>query len=155
VAGLEYARTHGTKSGRSLGRPRCVFDRDAVRTMCAEGQSWTRDRRSPRCGCRNGAPGLRAQADGPRTVRTRRRGRSGSLKHSHSFKHSRACSHGRSICGTPQFLTPSPAEFDPRNPLSSVRGFLWSLDVHPKPCPTGGCTASTQAKASRAPGIVR
>src|SRR5439155_10034073 len=31
-------------------------------------------------GCRNGAPGLRAQADGPRTVRTPGRGRSSSLK---------------------------------------------------------------------------
>lgn len=34
------SRTHGTKSGRSLGRPRCVFDRDAVHEMRAAGQSW-------------------------------------------------------------------------------------------------------------------
>ena len=40
VAGLDYARAHGTKSGRSLGRPQAVFDRDAVRTMRAAGQSW-------------------------------------------------------------------------------------------------------------------
>jgi|SRR5947207_1575028 len=40
VAGLDYARTHGTKSGRSLGRPRCVFDRNAVHEMRAGGQSW-------------------------------------------------------------------------------------------------------------------
>jgi DNA invertase Pin-like site-specific DNA recombinase len=40
VAGLDYARAHGTKSGRGLGRPRCVFDRDAVRTMRAARASW-------------------------------------------------------------------------------------------------------------------
>ena len=40
VAGLDYAWTHGTKSGRSLGRPRCVFDRNAVHEMRAGGQSW-------------------------------------------------------------------------------------------------------------------
>ena len=40
VSGIEYARTHGTKSGRSLGRPRCVFDRDAVHGMRAAGHSW-------------------------------------------------------------------------------------------------------------------
>jgi putative DNA-invertase from lambdoid prophage Rac len=41
VAGLDYARTHGTKSGRNLGRPRAVFDRDAVRAMRdGQGLSW-------------------------------------------------------------------------------------------------------------------
>lgn len=40
VAGIEYARTHGTKSGRNLGRPRSVFDRDAVHEMRTAGQSW-------------------------------------------------------------------------------------------------------------------
>lgn len=41
IAGLDYAREHGTKSGRGLGRPRVVFDRDAVRTMRdAQGLSW-------------------------------------------------------------------------------------------------------------------
>jgi DNA invertase Pin-like site-specific DNA recombinase len=41
VAGLDYARAHGTKSGRGLGRPRVIFDRDAVRTMRdTDGLSW-------------------------------------------------------------------------------------------------------------------
>jgi DNA invertase Pin-like site-specific DNA recombinase len=41
IAGLDYARSHGTKSGRSLGRPRAVFDREAVRRMRdVEGLSW-------------------------------------------------------------------------------------------------------------------
>ena len=41
VAGLDYARAHGTKSGHSLGRPRAVFDREAVRQMRdVEGLSW-------------------------------------------------------------------------------------------------------------------
>jgi DNA invertase Pin-like site-specific DNA recombinase len=30
VAGMEYARRHGTKSGNSIGRPRRIFDRDEV-----------------------------------------------------------------------------------------------------------------------------
>ena len=29
-AGLEYARQHGTKSGRAIGRPRAVFRQDQV-----------------------------------------------------------------------------------------------------------------------------
>ena len=40
VSGLDYARTHGTKSGRGLGRPRCVFDHNAVRAMRTAGKSW-------------------------------------------------------------------------------------------------------------------
>jgi hypothetical protein len=40
VAGIEYARTHGTESGRNLGRPRCVFDWNAVGAMRAAGASW-------------------------------------------------------------------------------------------------------------------
>jgi DNA invertase Pin-like site-specific DNA recombinase len=40
IAGLDYARTHGTKSGRSLGRPRRVYDRTAVPEMRAAGKSW-------------------------------------------------------------------------------------------------------------------
>jgi len=30
VAGLEYAREHGTKSGRQIGRPKRIFDREQV-----------------------------------------------------------------------------------------------------------------------------
>ena len=38
-AGLEYAREHGTKSGRPVGRPRRVFDRDQVWKLRAQGWS--------------------------------------------------------------------------------------------------------------------
>ena len=30
AAGLEYARHHGTRSGKAVGRPRVVFKRDEV-----------------------------------------------------------------------------------------------------------------------------
>jgi len=41
LAGIDYARTHGTKSGRRLGRPMAIFDRDAVRRMRdSERLSW-------------------------------------------------------------------------------------------------------------------
>jgi DNA invertase Pin-like site-specific DNA recombinase len=41
VAGLDYARAHGTKSGLAVGRPRAVFDREAVRRLRdGEGLSW-------------------------------------------------------------------------------------------------------------------
>ena len=40
VAGLEYARRHGTKSGRAVGRPRAVFRRDRVVELRAAGLSW-------------------------------------------------------------------------------------------------------------------
>jgi DNA invertase Pin-like site-specific DNA recombinase len=40
VAGLEYAKKHGTKSGRSIGRPKAVFRRDQVKVLRAQGRSW-------------------------------------------------------------------------------------------------------------------
>lgn len=40
VAGLEYARKHGTRFGRVIGRPKAVFDRSAVVRLRAEGKSW-------------------------------------------------------------------------------------------------------------------
>jgi DNA invertase Pin-like site-specific DNA recombinase len=41
ISGLDYARAHGTKSGRNLGRPQVVFDRHAVRQMRdVENLSW-------------------------------------------------------------------------------------------------------------------
>ena len=40
VAGLEYARQHGTKSGRAVGRPRAIFRRDRVLELRAAGLSW-------------------------------------------------------------------------------------------------------------------
>jgi DNA invertase Pin-like site-specific DNA recombinase len=39
VAGLEYARQHGTKSGRAVGRPMVVFRRDEVAVLSAQGLS--------------------------------------------------------------------------------------------------------------------
>ena len=39
-AGIDYARAHGTKSGRPLGRPRRIFDRLAVGRLRAEGLSF-------------------------------------------------------------------------------------------------------------------
>jgi DNA invertase Pin-like site-specific DNA recombinase len=39
VAGLEYARQSGTRSGRPFGRPRAVFRRDQAPYLRAEGQS--------------------------------------------------------------------------------------------------------------------
>ena len=40
VAGMEYARAHGTKSGKPIGRPRAVFRRDEARELRAQGCSW-------------------------------------------------------------------------------------------------------------------
>jgi len=40
VAGLEYARQRGTKSGRPVGRPRVVFRRDRVVELRQQGRSW-------------------------------------------------------------------------------------------------------------------
>ena len=39
LAGLDYARKHGTKSGRAIGRPRRVFSRDQVQALAAQGLS--------------------------------------------------------------------------------------------------------------------
>jgi len=39
-AGLEYAREHGTKSGRPIGRPKRIFRRDQVAELRQAGFSW-------------------------------------------------------------------------------------------------------------------
>ena len=39
LAGMEYARRHGTKSGNAIGRPRRIFDRDEVARLRASGLS--------------------------------------------------------------------------------------------------------------------
>jgi DNA invertase Pin-like site-specific DNA recombinase len=39
AAGLEYARQHGTKSGKPIGRPRAVFRHDQVLELHGEGLS--------------------------------------------------------------------------------------------------------------------
>ena len=40
MAGLEHARSRGTKSGRQIGRPVVVFDRAQVVKLRAAGRSW-------------------------------------------------------------------------------------------------------------------
>src|SRR5215470_423652 len=40
AAGLDYARPHGTKSGKPVGRPMAVFRRDQAPTLRAQGYSW-------------------------------------------------------------------------------------------------------------------
>jgi DNA invertase Pin-like site-specific DNA recombinase len=40
VAGMEYARTRGTKSGKPIGRPRAIFRRDHAQALRAHGSSW-------------------------------------------------------------------------------------------------------------------
>jgi DNA invertase Pin-like site-specific DNA recombinase len=40
VAGQEYARQHGTKSGKPVGRPIVIFRRDQVGELRAQGRSW-------------------------------------------------------------------------------------------------------------------
>jgi DNA invertase Pin-like site-specific DNA recombinase len=40
LSGLEYARTHGTKSGLPIGRPKAVFKRALVTELRAAGRSW-------------------------------------------------------------------------------------------------------------------
>jgi DNA invertase Pin-like site-specific DNA recombinase len=40
LAGLEHARTRGTKSGAAIGRPAVVFDRARVIELRTAGQSW-------------------------------------------------------------------------------------------------------------------
>ena len=39
IAGLEYARERGTKSGRAIGRPRRIFDRDEIVRLRERGLS--------------------------------------------------------------------------------------------------------------------
>jgi DNA invertase Pin-like site-specific DNA recombinase len=41
-AGLNRARSEGTKSGKPIGRPRVVFARDQARELRAQGWSWRR-----------------------------------------------------------------------------------------------------------------
>ena len=40
VAGLEYAHTNGTRSGKAIGRPRAVFRHDQVFELRNQGRSW-------------------------------------------------------------------------------------------------------------------
>ena len=40
LAGMAYARSRGTKSGRPIGRPRVIFRRDEARELRDQGLSW-------------------------------------------------------------------------------------------------------------------
>jgi DNA invertase Pin-like site-specific DNA recombinase len=40
VAGLDHARQNGTRSGRPVGRPKVIFDRDKVAELRTQGCSW-------------------------------------------------------------------------------------------------------------------
>ena len=40
IAGLEYARQHGTKSGKPIGRPRAAFRRDQIDALKEQGLGW-------------------------------------------------------------------------------------------------------------------
>ena len=42
IAGLEYARQHGTKSGKPVGRPRAVFRQDQIEELKRQGLGWRR-----------------------------------------------------------------------------------------------------------------
>jgi putative DNA-invertase from lambdoid prophage Rac len=42
IAGQDYARTHGTKSGKGIGRPRVICRRDHIVEMRDKGFSWRR-----------------------------------------------------------------------------------------------------------------
>jgi len=40
IAGIEFARQHGTKSGKEMGRPRVIFRRDRAIELRKAGMSW-------------------------------------------------------------------------------------------------------------------
>ncbi len=46
IAGLDYARERGTRSGKAVGRPKAVFRRDQVAALRSQGLSWRRVARS-------------------------------------------------------------------------------------------------------------
>ena len=50
LAGMEHARRNGTKSGKSVGRPKAVIDRDEVVKLRQEGLSWREIARKLRVG---------------------------------------------------------------------------------------------------------
>lgn len=60
LAGMEHARRNGTKSGKAVGRPKAVFDRDEVVRLRNEGLSWREIARKLRIG---GATARRAHKE--------------------------------------------------------------------------------------------
>jgi DNA invertase Pin-like site-specific DNA recombinase len=51
IAGLEYAKAHGTKSGKPIGRPRAVFDREVIVELRNNGLSWRQIAAATGLGC--------------------------------------------------------------------------------------------------------
>ena len=50
IAGLEYARQHGTRSGKAVGRPKRIFDRSEVVRLRESGLSIEKIARHMRIG---------------------------------------------------------------------------------------------------------
>jgi DNA invertase Pin-like site-specific DNA recombinase len=50
LAGMEHARRNGTKSGKAVGRPKAVFNRDEVVKLRQDGLSWREIARKLRVG---------------------------------------------------------------------------------------------------------
>ena len=67
VAGMEYARHHGTKSGRAIGRPKRIFDRGEVIRLRATGLSIERIARQMRLGVGTVVRVIQAQQSEPAT----------------------------------------------------------------------------------------
>ena len=42
MAGLRYARLHGTRTGKPIGRPRKIFRFDEACALRAQGHSWNK-----------------------------------------------------------------------------------------------------------------
>ena len=67
VAGLEYARRHGTKSGNAIGRPKRIFDRSEVVRMRGAGLSIEKIAGKMRLGVGTVVRVIQAQASGTAT----------------------------------------------------------------------------------------
>jgi DNA invertase Pin-like site-specific DNA recombinase len=62
VAGMEYARRHGTKSGNAIGRPKRIFDRGEVRRLRETGWAIEKIAKHMRIGVGTVARLLQSQA---------------------------------------------------------------------------------------------
>ena len=67
IAGLEYARQHGTKSGKAVGRPKRIFDRSEVARLRESGLSIERIARQMGIGVGTGARVMQAREGGALT----------------------------------------------------------------------------------------
>jgi DNA invertase Pin-like site-specific DNA recombinase len=57
-AGLARAKVEGTRSGKPLGRPRVIFNRETVAELKRQGKSWRHIARVCRVGVNDRSPGL-------------------------------------------------------------------------------------------------